>query len=52
MRQELAELRAPTMEQEEGVVRQVLEDKQTLMDRLRRSPDLMDALLMTFTFTE
>jgi hypothetical protein len=52
LRQELAELRAPTMEMEEGQVKQVIEDKATLMERLKRSPDLLDALLMTFTFSE
>lgn len=52
LRQELAELRAPLMEHEEGVVKQVLESKEDLMARLHRSPDLLDALLMTFTFYE
>ena len=50
LRQELAELRSPTMEIEEGQVKQVLEDKEALAARLHRSPDLLDALLMTFTF--
>jgi hypothetical protein len=52
LRQELSELRAPTMEMEEGQVKQVLEEKDALAARLQRSPDLLDALLMTFTFTE
>jgi hypothetical protein len=52
LRQELAELRAPTMEMEEGEVKQIIEDKGTLMERLKRSPDLLDALLMTFNFSE
>jgi hypothetical protein len=52
LRQELAELRAPTMEMEEGQVKQVLEEKDALAARLKRSPDLLDALLMTFTYTE
>ena len=45
LRQELAELRSPTMEIEEGQVKQVLEDKEALAARLHRSPDLLDALL-------
>ncbi len=52
LRQELAELRSPTMEVEEGQVKQVLEDKEALSARLHRSPDLLDALLMTFTYSE
>jgi hypothetical protein len=52
LRQELAELRAPAMEMEEGQVKQLLEDKATMMERLKRSPDLLDALLMTFTYSE
>jgi hypothetical protein len=52
LRQELAELRSPTMQLEEGQVKQVLEDKDALAARLQRSPDLLDALLMTFTFHE
>jgi hypothetical protein len=52
LRQELAELRSPTMEHEEGRVKQRLEDKEDLAARLHRSPDLLDALLMTFTFSE
>ena len=48
-RQELAEFRSPTMEIEEGQVKQVLEDKEALAARLHRSPDVLDALLMTFT---
>jgi hypothetical protein len=40
------------MEMEEGQVKQVLEEKDALAARLQRSPDLLDALLMTFTFTE
>jgi hypothetical protein len=52
LRQELAELRSPTMEVEEGQVKQVLEDKEELAARLHRSPDLLDALLMTFTYSE
>jgi phage terminase large subunit len=52
LRQELAELRSPTMEMEEGCVRQVLEPKEALMARLHRSPDLLDAFLMSFTFSE
>jgi hypothetical protein len=52
LRQELAELRSPTMEMEEGQVKQVLEEKAALATRLHRSPDLLDALLMSFTFSE
>lgn len=52
LRRELAELRSPTMEVEEGCVKQVLEDKESLAARLHRSPDLLDALLMSFTFSE
>ena len=52
LRQELAELRTPTMEMEEGQVKQVLESKDDLMGRLKRSPDLLDALLMTFTYVD
>jgi hypothetical protein len=52
LRRELAELRSPRMELEEGQVKQVLEDKQALAARLHRSPDLLDALLMTFTYSE
>jgi len=36
----------------EGQVKQVLEDKEALAARLHRSPDLLDALLMTFTFSD
>jgi hypothetical protein len=52
LREELAELRSPTMETSEGQVKQVLEEKDALAARLHRSPDLLDALLMTFTFME
>ena len=52
LRQELAELRSPTMEHEEGQVKQRLEDKADLAARLHRSPDLLDALLMTFTYSD
>jgi hypothetical protein len=51
LREELAELRSPNMERSEGEVKQMLEDKESLAGRLRRSPDLLDALLMSFTFT-
>jgi hypothetical protein len=40
------------MEVAESRVKQVLEDKDALAARLRRSPDLLDALLMTFTYSE
>jgi hypothetical protein len=52
LRQELAELRSPTMEYDEGEVKQRLEDKEELAARLQRSPDLLDALLMTFTYSD
>ena len=52
LRQELSELRAPLMEIEEGAVKQKIEDKEDMQARLHRSPDLLDALLMTFTFSE
>jgi hypothetical protein len=52
LRHELAELRSPTMEMVEGQVKQVLEEKEALAARLKRSPDLLDALLMTFNFND
>jgi hypothetical protein len=33
-------------------VKQVLEEKDALAARLKRSPDLLDVLFMTFTFLE
>jgi hypothetical protein len=48
LRQELAALHAPTMEVEEGELKERLEDKDALKRRLKRSPDLLDALMMTF----
>jgi hypothetical protein len=52
LRKEMAELRNPAMELEQGQVKQVLEEKGALAARLKRSPDLLDALLMRFTFFE
>jgi hypothetical protein len=52
LREELAELRTPEMELEEGQVKQRLEEKEDMKARLHRSPDLLDALLMTFTYSE
>jgi hypothetical protein len=52
LREELGELRSPAMEVEAGQVKQVLEEKDALAARLRRSPDLLDALLMSFTYNE
>jgi hypothetical protein len=52
LRQELSELRSPAMEMEEGQVKQALEEKDALAARLHRSPDLLDALLMTFTYLD
>jgi hypothetical protein len=40
------------MEVEEGQVKQMLESKEAMAARLHRSPDLLDALLMTFTYNE
>jgi hypothetical protein len=50
LRQELAELHSPAMEIQESQVKQLLEPKEALSARLKRSPDLLDALLMTFSF--
>jgi hypothetical protein len=50
LRQELAELHSPAMEIQESQVKQLLEPKEALSARLHRSPDLLDALLMTFSF--
>ena len=50
LRQELAELYGPAMEIQESQVKQLLEAKEALSARLHRSPDLLDALLMTFSF--
>lgn len=49
LRRELIELRTPVMEYDEGVVKQKLEDRADLKARLHCSPDLSDALLMTYT---
>jgi hypothetical protein len=51
LRQEIAEIRS-AQEWDEGSVKVAIEDKATMMDRLRRSPDLLDAFLQTFAFTE
>jgi hypothetical protein len=40
------------MEVAEAQVKQVLEDREALAARLQRSPDLLDALLITFSFSE
>jgi hypothetical protein len=52
LRHELGELRSPTMELDEGIVKQRLEDKEAMKSRLGRSPDLLDAFLMTFSFED
>ena len=52
LRQELAALHSPAMEIQESQVKQLLEAKEALSARLHRSPDLLDALLMTFSFPE
>jgi hypothetical protein len=40
------------MEIEEGQVKQVLESKEDMAARLQRSPDMLDAFLMSFTYSE
>jgi hypothetical protein len=52
MRQELAELRGADQDIQTGQVKQILETKEALRGRLKRSPDLLDALLMSFAFYE
>jgi hypothetical protein len=52
LRQELAELYSPALEIQESQVKQRLEAKDALSARLHRSPDLLDALLMTFAFPD
>jgi hypothetical protein len=52
LRQELAELHSPAMEIQESQVKQLVEPKEALSARLHRSPDLLDALVMTFSFLE
>jgi hypothetical protein len=52
LREELAELRTPLQEYEEGEIKMRLEDKSEIQERLHRSPDVLDALLMTFTFSD
>jgi hypothetical protein len=51
LRQELAEMRDAPMEIQEGYVKQAVEEKASLSERLHHSPDLLDALLQSFTFT-
>jgi hypothetical protein len=50
LRQELLELKDGEMETVEGAVRQALETKESLMSRLKRSPDFLDAFSSTFTY--
>jgi hypothetical protein len=50
LRQEIAAVHGPKMEFEDGHVKQCLEPKETLAARLKRSPDVLDALLMTFNY--
>ena len=50
LREQMAELRKAAMEMEQGQVKPVLEEKDVLAARLKRSPDLLASLLMTFTF--
>ena len=52
LHEEMAEPRNPAMEMEQGHAKQLLEEKDALAARLKRSPDLLDALLMTFTHFE
>ena len=52
LRHELTELKLKDSEIEEGQVKQRLEDKADLAARLHRSPDLLDALLMSFTYSD
>lgn len=52
LRQELMELRTPETEMDEGVFKQKLEDRETLKDRLKRSPDTMDAFAMSFSYVD
>jgi hypothetical protein len=40
------------MQMEAGQVKEMLEEKEALASRLHRSPDLLDALLMAFTYSE
>jgi hypothetical protein len=51
LREELAAIHDAPMELQEGQVRQAVETKASLQERLHRSPDLLDALLQSFTFT-
>jgi hypothetical protein len=48
LRKELSELRTPETVMEEGTFKQKLEPKEAMSSRLGGSPDLLDALLMTF----
>jgi hypothetical protein len=48
LQEQLSELRSPTMEFDEGTVKQALETKEEMSARIRRSPDELDAFLMTF----
>jgi hypothetical protein len=52
LRQELLELKDGEMETVEGAVRQALETKESLMSRLKRSPDFLDAFSSTFTYVD
>jgi hypothetical protein len=50
LRQELIALHDAPMELQEGKVKQAIESKEVLSARLKRSPDLADALIQSFTF--
>jgi hypothetical protein len=52
LRQKLAALQSPAMEIQEAQVKQLVEPKEALAARLHRSPDLLDALLTTFSYLE
>jgi hypothetical protein len=50
LREELAAIHDAPMELQEGQVRQAVETKQSLQERLHRSPDLLDALIQSFSY--
>jgi hypothetical protein len=52
LRQELAELHSPATEIQEAEVKQLLKPKEVCAALLHRLSDLLDALLMTFSYLE
>lgn len=52
MREELAAIHGPTLEEQEGQVKQAIEGKETLAGRLKHSPDLIDALFLSHTYID